>query len=78
MNAAITLAGWFLLFGLWFGGAFLVVALFYGAFRTDRAERAHRAEQLELDGPLTALAEEQQRRANRAVLAQRDRWSRSA
>lgn len=65
--AAIGLIGW--------GG---LIAFFWpDLWRPSRRKEAD-AERLEVDGPFADLTAERQKRINRAALAQRDRWSRSA
>lgn len=76
MNAAITLVGWFLIFGAYLAFAFGMAVLIGKAIRGPKPIETHNREQVGL--PITDLTEHQRHRANRALLAQRERWGRSA
>lgn len=61
----------------------VVLAVFFGRALglNDRLAREQYAERREVDGPMASIADfaaEREARANRATLAQRERWGRSA
>lgn len=73
---AIDLATIGLIFMAWFALAF-GLAVVLGRF-IAQGNREEEAERLEVDGPFADLTAEREKRANRALLAQRERWGRSA